>query len=547
VFARRAVSAVAAAMACVTVSSCAAAPDPDPAVPGRSGVIAFSEPDLVNPLRGQYKNILTDLFPQSNPAQERFPAWPGTNDMSVRLDWRLLQPNDPRNLPANADDDALYDFAELDKLIADAESAGERVGFRITSFNSCCDDNYPNSTDISVPDWLRSVDGATQDYEHNGVTYVIPDWNNMSYLTYFADLLAALGRRYNKDERVAVFEMSGYGDFSENHVAFMRDELAIPAPEPEQSEAELGYFSQYRDQYITKESIEYLVDANLRAFPDTQIVAALGNPQITKQLLRDSPALANITKPVGNRSDSLGTYRPIPTWAEDKDSRYIQTGDPIVDLVQNRFRIAPTITEWPPQFLKGGTEREYYETGLRDVVNDHVSMTASTGFPAQRTTTPMPDEFYDLWVRANKYAGYRYAVTKASVPTRASPNSDIPMSFDWTNFGSAPTYESWMPQYDILDSSGKVLRTITSRMALRDLYADQDYDDLTANPASRTETDLVMIDGGLETGEYSVRVRVQWNEKKTDATHSVSFPPMQLAQYTRDADGGYLLGEFTVE
>ncbi|MBJ8340475.1 DUF4832 domain-containing protein [Antrihabitans sp. YC3-6] len=527
------------------ISSCATSSDlvDDPAP---RGVIEFSAPDLVNPLRGQYENLVTDLFPQSNPAQSQFPTWPGTSDTSARIDWRLLQPEDPRNISANADDEDIYDFSKLDAIIENAGKTGRRVGFRITSFNSCCQDSYPDNTDISVPDWLRTIEGATQDYDHNGVTYVIPNWNDESYLSYFADLLGALGRRYNKDERVAVFEMSGYGDFSENHVAFMRDELGIPAPEPEQSEAELGYFSQYRDQYITSESIEYLVEANLRAFPDTQIVASLGNPQITKELMRDSPALADVVKPVGNRSDGLGAYRPIPTWAENEFSRYVQTGDPIVDIVRNRFRIAPTITEWPPQFLKGGTEREYYETGLRDVVNDHVSMTASTGFPAQRSADRMPDDLYDLWSRANKYAGYRYAVSSSAIPTRAAPRADVPMTFDWTNFGTAPTYEAWKPQYDILDASGTVVRTIDSRIDLRELYAEQSYDDLAASPASRTETDLVMIDGGLAPGEYSVRVRVLWGEMKTDATYSVAFRPMELAQYTRDPDGGYLLGEFTV-
>lgn len=118
-----------------------------------------------------------------------------------------------------------------------------------------------------------------------GVTHVIPDWNNATYLTNLEELIAALGRRYNKDERIAIFELSGYGDFSENHNTFMRDTLGLPGPDAANSVAQLGYYSQYEDQYITKSSLIRVVDANLKAFPDTQI-------QVTPQTRRSSSRLS---------------------------------------------------------------------------------------------------------------------------------------------------------------------------------------------------------------------------------------------------------------
>ncbi|WP_458317383.1 hypothetical protein [Mycolicibacterium brisbanense] len=513
----------------------------------RPELIPFSAPDLVNPLRGQFENLATPLFPQGNPAQGQYPPWPGTTDTSLRIDWRTLQPRDPRTVPKNAPDDQKYDFSALDQALAAAAQTGRRVGFRVTAFNSCCETHYPNDTDIAVPDWLAAVPGATATYRNAGVSYVIPDWNNKVYLSSFADLLAALGRRYDRDERVAMVEMSGYGDFSENHVAFMRDTLKIPGPAPELSERELGYFSQYRDQYITKDSIVFLVDANLAAFPNTQVIAATGNPEITRQLFRDSALLRGRAKPVGIRADGLGAFRPIPTWAEDENSRYVQNGDPLVDVVANRFRTAPVVTEWipnPPQTAP----TDYYLTGLRDVVNDHVSMTASTGFPGQLYDVPMRPEQYDVWSLANKFSGYRYAVIATVVSGPAAPPSTaFTLTFRWTNYGAAPTYERWQPEYDIVAESGQVVRTLQAGVDLRSLVADQHFDDVADVPAAKSATDVVTIDHGLPSGSYVVRARVVWREHKPNATATVDFPPMNLAQTGRDSDGSYPVLQFSVQ
>lgn len=512
--------------------------------PPESSMIAFSEPDLVNPLRGQFQNGSVGLFPQANPAQREYPAWPGTTDMSDRIEWRTLQPRDPRTLPSDAPDDQKYDFSALDRAIDAADKQGRRFGFRVTAFNSCCSSSYPNNVNISVPDWLLSVQGATQAFLHDGVTHVIPDWNNAAYLSYFSDLLAALGRRYDQDERVAIVEMSGYGDFSENHVAFMRDTLDIPGPTEDDSQQLLGYSSRYQDQYITKASIQTLVAANLAAFPNTQLITTAGNPEIIKQLFRDSPLLSNRSKPVGIRADGLGSQSPIPAWAEDPLSWYVENDDPILKVLTERFRTAPIVTEWIPDVPSD--VGSYYQQGLCDVVDDHVSMLASTGFPGQRFATTMPPDQFDLWSNANKFSGYRYAVVNTSEQQTIPSRMNFPLSLRWTNFGSAPTYEDWRPEYDILSTSGEVVQTLHGSIDLHGLVGNRRSAGNDCVPFPKSVADTVTVGDGLPPGKYSIRVRVTWNEHKPNATRTVNFPPMQLAQSGRDADGGYPLGSFTV-
>ncbi len=182
---------------------------------------------------------------------------------------------------------------------------------------------------------------------------VVPNWNDPNYLKAFGELLAALGRRYDRDERLSVFEFSGYGDSSENHIAYLRDDLGAPGPGPEDSVAKLGYYSQFKDQSITADSIRQLVAANVNAFPHTQVVVAPQNPEIVKQLLADD-VTKKLSAPVGVRSDCLGVQAPLPTWAESSESHYVKNNDPLVNALKQRMTTALVVSEWCG--LPSGTE-----------------------------------------------------------------------------------------------------------------------------------------------------------------------------------------------
>ncbi|AUN38699.1 hypothetical protein [Tsukamurella tyrosinosolvens] len=527
---------IAALVLTVVVLAGCTSPPPEP------GAVDFDGPDLINPMRGQYENILTPLFPQASDPNRDRPAWPGTRFESVRIPWRMLQPKDPGRVPAGAPDTERYDFSRLDAEIADAAAQGRQFGFRITAFDSCCDTTAQGQTVAMVPDWLRTVPGATTTRGAGGVDYVVPEWNSAAYLDRFTALITALGRRYDRDERVAMYEMSGYGDFSENHVAFARDSLKVPAPAPETSRAALGYYSQYRDQYLTYASAEQLVGATLRAFPSTQIVSTMGNPAIAGLLLRDSPELKKLRRPVGIRSDSLGAMPVLPTWAENRWSEYVKNRDPLIGVLSERFRTAPVITEWPPQLLSGGTVLDYYRRGLRDVVNGHVSLVSSTGFPAQSRPERMTDEQYELWQRATKYSGYRYAVERLDVTVAGT---GLRAAVHWINRGSAPTYDTWKVTYQVLTESGRTVAQVDGAPNLRGMVSAQPYQDLTAAPPVSASTDTVDLPR-LKPGRYMLRVVVTWDEHKPGGTHRMTMPPMQLAMEGRGEDGGYSASWFEV-
>lgn len=507
-------------------------------------VTPFSGSEVTNPKRGQYENLGVGLFPQTNPAQSTYGTWPNTFDAGTRFDWRDLQPVDPSSLPPGATDADKYDFSSIDAAIAATAAQNKRFHFRVAAFNSCCESSYPANTNISVPDWLRGLGGATNDYNYGGNTHVIPDWNNNTYLTHMEELIAALGRRYNKDERVEGFEFSGYGDFSENHNSFMRDSLGLPGPSEGTSVATLGYYSQYEDQYITKASIIRLVDATLNAFPDTQILTTTQNPEVTKQLFRDSLELSGVSKPVGVRADCLGVYEPPQTWAVNQFSYYVTNNDPIVPILLDRWKTAPVATEWCNWVPT--TEQEYFDKALTDTVNYHVSEIASTGHPYQWSGTEMPLALYNTWARTVKYSGYRYAMTDATVPDTVTQGSNLPITVEWTNFGVAPVYDEWQVRYEIRDDANNVVQTNNSSLDLKTLHAEQNYTNVNDEPAVSTDSDTaVLTASGLAPGNYTVYAKAVWNEHKPGGTNAVTYANLNFAQAGRNA-GAYPVGTFQV-
>lgn len=484
--------------------------------PITSNPIPFTDPDLVNPQRGQYINLELPLRSETTTAGDK--PWPGSLDEGNRFLWSEIQPRQS---------DA-FDFSPIDKALAAAHSRGARFHFRIMSFASL---GYYGDTISGVPGWLRSTPGATREFSHEATTYVVPNWNAEEYLGPLMRLITALGERYDRDERLEWFEFSGYGDWSENHIGFIATQLDAPGPDPGASEAQLGYYSQYGIQSITSQTITRLVRATLAAFPSTRIVTTANNPEIVRQLLAAKPA-----KPVGLRADCLGVYPPTEYWGSDSQSRYVITKDPVIAELLNRWRTAPVVTEWC-NFQPNGPG-SYFETALEDTVNYHVTLVASNAMAP-------PENYAAMWARTNKYAGYRYGVALAPNRRFATSDAGLHLSLRWTNFGTAPVYDSWQITYEITDGSGRIVEIIHSPFYLGSIAAEQNYDDIARDPAQAFADDELLVPvSGLAAGRYKVAAKVVWRDHKPGASHVVEYPPMRLAQSGRAENGGYPVAEF---
>ena len=263
---RKQLALVAAVCTALSLSGCDKHNDPGPLNAMVSPAMPATAQEIANPLRGQYEDLLVPLFPQGNPAQQAYPAWPASYDASFAVSWRQLQPADPGTLPPDAPDDRKFDFSAIDDALTKLASRNMRLILRVYAYNSCCDISSSDNTNIAIPDWVRPASTAYPGPPNGGgVTQVVPNWNDPKYLDAFGQLLAALGRRYDGDERLSVFEFSGYGDFSKNPVASLRDKVGVPGPA----------------------AVRQLVAANVNAFPRTQMITTTLNPEIVRQMLSD--------------------------------------------------------------------------------------------------------------------------------------------------------------------------------------------------------------------------------------------------------------------
>ncbi|WP_231996381.1 hypothetical protein [Mycobacterium scrofulaceum] len=522
----------------MVLSGCGGKSDPGPLSAMVSPAIPPAAQEIPNPLRGQYEEGMNPLFPQGNSAQ-RYAAWPASYDASLRVSWRQLQPVDPHTLPPDAPDDRKFDFSAIDDALTKLGSRNMRLILGVYAYKSCCNDSYPGNTNIAIPDWIRSAATsypAPPNGSAPGVTQVVPNWNDGDYLNNFGQLLAALGRRYDGDERLSVFEFSGYGDFGENSIAYLRDALGAPGPTPDDSQPKLGYYSQFRDQTITKASIAQLVDANVRAFPHTQLVTTAENPEIVRELFADD-VTKKLSAPVGVRADCLGVQSPLPEWAESSDSHYVRFNDAAVNAIKQRLTSALVISQWC-RLPQGADPRSYYEKALHDVVRYHVSMTSSANFPDRDATSAMDPKLYLLWAKANTAAGYRYSV-EAKPGSQSIAGKAASISVVWTNYGSAAATEQWTPGYKLVDFSGAVVRTIAGTVNLKSLVHDDSSPSREeAVPESTTESVRVDVTG-LAPGHYTLRASVEWQQHKPGASHVVNYAPMALARDGRDGSGLY--------
>lgn len=536
---------VAVVCAAMLLSGCGGRSDPGPLSAMVSPAIPPTAQEIGNPLRGQYEEGMNPLFPQGNSAQ-RYAAWPASYDASLRVSWRQLQPVDPRTLPPDAPDDLKFDFSAIDDALTKLGSRNMRLILGVYAYKSCCNDSYPGNTNIAIPDWIRSAATtypAPPTSSAPGVAQVVPNWNDADYLNNFGQLLAALGRRYDGDERLSVFEFSGYGDFGENSLAYLRDALGAPGPTPDDSQPKLGYYSQFRDQTITKASIAQLVAANVGAFPHTQLVTTAENPEIVRELFADD-VTRKLSAPVGIRADCLGVQSPLPEWAESSDSHYVRINDAAVNAIKQRLTSALVISQWCR--LPNGTDpRSYYEKALHDVVRYHVSMTSSANFPDRDAASAMDPKLYLLWVKANTAAGYRYSV-EAKPGSQSIQGKVAAISVVWTNYGSAAATEQWTPGYKLVDFSGAVVRTIAGTVNLKSLVHDDSSPSREeAVPESSTESVRVDVTG-LVPGHYTLRASVEWQQHKPGASHVVNYAPMALARDGRDGAGLYPIATLDV-
>ena len=318
----------------------------------------------------------------------------------------------------------------------------------------------------SRTDW-PSVVPSWMPVDANGV----PRWNDATFLSEWENLMATLGARYGNDPRLGYVDVGGFGKY--------------------------GEWTNAGDA-LTLASAQRIIAAVAKAFPAKHVLLSAvtdytlyGGSNVLQWGLDTYPNL-------GVRSDCLG-------------NPYMQKPDgAFADVWKSR----PFFTEWC-------TDGDPV-LGRDQVKQYHVSTTSSHNM--RLTWSAMTSTQQAAYADAVKSAGYRYAVTTATLST-VSSGQPFTVSLTVNNAGVAPTYDPWTVRLVLRDSTGARVATLALPIELRwHLPGAWTYSNTLTAPS-------------LPTGAASASVEV--------VDPSGYSAPMQLANGGRASDGSYPLGSLT--
>lgn len=376
--------------------------------------IAPDAPEIPNPLRGQYRWIGNPPDPADWPAPDVY--------YRDEIQWGK-QVEKQRGS---------YDFSAFDRGLAEAASRGGMFSFRVMA--AC-----PGCGGILAPEYVERQSGGQ------------PDWNSESFLSGYADLMKALGARYDGDPRLAFVDVGGYGSWGEYHVYDLDGET------------------------ISRENSKRLVKSVLDAFPRTYVLMMTPNPDYLRDALALSPR-------IGIRVDCVGD-----------DGMRGSKIDEVPEALE-RWRTAPWVGEW----CGGSDAPDQYALGLAQVRKYHITSLSSANFPA--TTAEMSASERANFERANKATGYRLVLDAMTIGP-AVAGAPLAVTTRWSNVGVGPAYLPWQTIVELRDPrTGAVAVAWPSRVDLGRLLP-------TGSKPARVQ-DAFALPPTLAPGPYDVHVRV---------------------------------------
>lgn len=474
-----------------------------------------------------------------------------------RLSWHTLEPTEGH-----------YDFSVIDNVIEPCPASqghplclpqGSTFGFRLMAFNpqyksntniTTGQDGYPVYSDVPAyiekdgkgksHGWLLPLDPADPTQGH----YFIPDWNDPLVLDRIWALLDALGQKYNQDPRIGNLDIGLYGSWGEWHTAGLPDSQdykwgAIPYSATNSYydintaayQANNGVSGSY--QVGTEDSKKSIIWAHVRAFPNKQLVMLTDDPSSLCTAMHIN--VGNL--PIGLRRDSLGSYTGWQSSFPQNSSCLAENG---YDLVANRWRVAPFITE---PFGNGSSPTFPCQTFEIDPVTQvlaiteqvqqyHIASVKNGAFCTGTWSALTPAEQAAAWT-SGLSTGYRYAPSEIWIPSfslNAAPS--LSLHTQWINTGTTPTYTPWNVEFSLWTyTSG----TLASQVEMTSFSSTVDLRKIVPKTSQFYVLDETFpLPEQLPAGPYELRVRVIDPRGYANT--------MQLALQNETPDGYYPLG-----
>jgi hypothetical protein len=430
--------------------------------------------NTINPLRGYYRWQNQELVPQSGPARDAY----------RRYYWKDLESAEGQ-----------YNFGAIQSDLAAAKAQGRKFAFRLRMMAGYDDDALyaPAYIVNNANCQLGCGFWADTDSTDPGQTF-IPDWNDpwlqQRSRALLSALAAALGPNNPDISWIDVGMFGQYGEWAVRSSAYANPPAGI-APATNASKREFAKM-------------------HFDAFPGQQHVMFI--PYSNKDALTYGLLEQTVTsRPVGLRADCLSRYGYFDQWT-NRPAEWA--------LFANRWQVAPVVSEFCP--FTSGDPQNNPATARQQASAFHITLFSNGNFEtsrpdAERWAALTAAEQDDLLMLARE-SGYRYAVASSTVNLSAS--GALTLTAMLRNEGSAPTYETWKVNAELVNTSGTVVWTGQTGANLKSLVG-------AGNSASYQSNWTLPA---LPTGDYTLRLVA----RDTSASPRA---PMQWAVGERAADG----------
>ncbi|QDT33221.1 DUF4832 domain-containing protein [Thalassoglobus polymorphus] len=316
------------------------------------------------------------------------------------ISWRELE-------PVQGD----FRFDEWEKAWEVERANGKHIIFRVYV-------DYP-SLPSGLPDWLRKAGVKETAYEEHGGG-MSPDYNDPLMISAMERLIEALGKRYNKNPRVAFIQLGLLGFWGEWHT-WPRDEL-----------------------YATPETERRIIDAYQKSFPDKSL-------------------MVRYARGYAGQQDWIGFHDDMFPQDTDngKDWSFL-SGLRKTKRTEN-WRVAVVGGEMVPNKARQWLGKDY-ETTLTMLDRSHFSWVGPY-CPALEKSND--ETFLKRSEELVRKMGYEFQITEVVHPAEVSAKQSSRFSLEGRNIGTAPFYYPWLFEWALLDSSGKVVKICKTEWDIR--------------------------------------------------------------------------------
>ena len=352
-----------------------------------------------------------------------------------RWSWAELEP-----------EEGAYNFALVDRVIAQAKAKGETLAFRIMT-------EYEKGT----PTWLFEKGIASVPV--GGGRF--PDYNDPVFLTYHEKLLEAFGARYGRSPAIDHIDIGSIGCWGEWNMACCQ-----------------GVEAQCQTLFPSQQNQQKITDMYFQHFSGRPLVMLHGG------LLSYAA-----TRGAGWRGDCFGDYGYFgPEWNHMEHAYAPALQDPVVAHAWERgpvqFEVCGVMQDW---FDKGFDIDLIFKKGL----DWHVSV-------LNAKSSPVPPAWRSRLVEFLKRVGYRLVLRELSHPGAVKAGDRMRVSSTWENVGVAPPYHLWPLAYRLRSESDQIVAQWHSGVDVRRWLPER----------SHSVDDILEVPAGIPSGRYILEVGI---------------------------------------